>query len=95
MAGTKGGNQVSATKDRMTHQERAFSARYPNFYAALMSLGQTNDERAQALGLKRRAFHDVKQGMVSLKASRLELHPTLAEAWYRDVSALRGTEKAA
>jgi hypothetical protein len=87
----------TATVDmsEVTEQERAFSERYPRLYAAIMALGRTNDERARALGMKRRAFHDVKQGIVSLKASRLENNPALARAWYEDVVARTHTDCAA
>ena len=89
------GQTVSGNMAEVTEQERAFSQRYPRLYAAIMALGQTNDERAEALGMKRRAFHDVKQGVVSLKASRLENNPALARAWYEDVIARTHTDCAA
>lgn len=86
---------VTTMAEQMTEQERAFAARYPRYYAELMALGSTNQARAEALGLSRRQFHDIKQGAVSIKASRLERHPALAAAWFEDVRALQGAGKAA
>lgn len=85
----------TVTSDEVTERERAFAARYPRLYAAIMSLGRTNAERAEALHMGKRAFHDLKQGLVSIKASRLEARPELAQAWYEDVRALHGAERAA
>lgn len=86
---------TSLEKADMTEAEQAFARRYPRLHAALLALGETNAERAAALGISLRQFHDVKQGVVSLKASRLEQQPALARAWLADVEALHGANLAA
>jgi hypothetical protein len=83
-----------ATKD-IVDNERAFAARYPNLYRELMALGPTNAARARALDVSLRQFHDIKQGLVSIKASRLERLPRLARAWYNDAIALPHVDQAA
>lgn len=59
--------------------------RFPRLIAAIRALGNTDSERARALGKSRRTITSYKSGRLPEGLEELAAHPDLVKAYYADV----------
>jgi hypothetical protein len=68
--------------------ELEFAELAPDYYAALLALGATDNERMQRLGVTRKAFQAYKQGRAFPRPHRLKMVPELDAAYTKNLDAI-------